>query len=329
MLLPSSCLLFGPIQPQTVTEGTSLDKDQADKAKELKKWVRQQKEALRKRYREEMEILPLPMLLQEMEEAEGRRRAPIDAGISRLHSRSDSLQFASNSLSHLHLLMLPPSPLQAFLTRSQRAFLATHSQRAFLAAISQQASCISGFNRAFQADGSQGLISDTQCIARSLPVLGNCTTILPSSSQAGAKERYSPERSARPSLGLTKVTGRETESPQPVKTLGYRLGRVFPEPVYAVADLLASRSKGPPRSVTGLLDTDFYAADLRTGHLKGLPGLVRPPDHKILRRCSFVTGSFAAGLQTVIFFVASLQIASSYITSLLDFVLFRPLDYGP
>ncbi|MEQ2245841.1 hypothetical protein ILYODFUR_032036 [Ilyodon furcidens] len=77
MLLPSPYLHFDPLQPQTLTEGTSQYKDQVDKAKELKKWVRQQEEALRKRHGEEVEILPSPMLLQEMEEAEGRQSTSI------------------------------------------------------------------------------------------------------------------------------------------------------------------------------------------------------------------------------------------------------------
>ncbi|MEQ2308796.1 hypothetical protein AMECASPLE_031920 [Ameca splendens] len=67
MILPSSCLHFGPIQNHTVTEGTS-HQDRADKAKELKKWIRQQEEELRKLHGEEVEILPSPLLLQEMEE---------------------------------------------------------------------------------------------------------------------------------------------------------------------------------------------------------------------------------------------------------------------
>ncbi|KAK5616006.1 hypothetical protein CRENBAI_018644 [Crenichthys baileyi] len=53
MLLPNSCLHFGPIQTHNVTVGTSQYQDQADKCKELKKWVRQQEEELRKIYREE------------------------------------------------------------------------------------------------------------------------------------------------------------------------------------------------------------------------------------------------------------------------------------
>ncbi|MED6295606.1 hypothetical protein CHARACLAT_033534 [Characodon lateralis] len=67
MLLPSSCLHFGPPTNTIMTEGTS-QKDQADKCKELEKWVRQQEEELRKLHGEEVEILPSPLLLQEMEE---------------------------------------------------------------------------------------------------------------------------------------------------------------------------------------------------------------------------------------------------------------------
>ncbi|MEQ2282351.1 hypothetical protein AMECASPLE_039683 [Ameca splendens] len=67
MLLPSSCLHFGPLQNPTVTEGTH-HKDQADRVTELKGWIEQQDETLRALYGEEVEILPSPLLLEEMEE---------------------------------------------------------------------------------------------------------------------------------------------------------------------------------------------------------------------------------------------------------------------
>ncbi|MEQ2257847.1 hypothetical protein ILYODFUR_039115 [Ilyodon furcidens] len=67
MLLPSSCLHFGLPANHIMTEGTS-QQDQADKAQELKKWVQQQEAELRKMHGEEVEILPSPLLLQEMEE---------------------------------------------------------------------------------------------------------------------------------------------------------------------------------------------------------------------------------------------------------------------
>ncbi|MED6247408.1 hypothetical protein ATANTOWER_032472 [Ataeniobius toweri] len=68
MLLPSSRLHFGPPANPFMTEGTS-QQDQTDKAQELKKWVQQQEAELRKMHGEEVEILPSPLLLQEMEEA--------------------------------------------------------------------------------------------------------------------------------------------------------------------------------------------------------------------------------------------------------------------
>ncbi|MEQ2304706.1 hypothetical protein AMECASPLE_030012 [Ameca splendens] len=37
----SACLHFGPLQPQTVTAGTSHNLDQADKAEKLSQWVQQ------------------------------------------------------------------------------------------------------------------------------------------------------------------------------------------------------------------------------------------------------------------------------------------------
>ncbi|KAK5602585.1 hypothetical protein CRENBAI_007421 [Crenichthys baileyi] len=70
MLLPRSCLRFGPPQNQTVTAGTSQT-EQAQTVKELKKWVQQQEETLRALYGEEVELTPSPLLLEEMEECFG------------------------------------------------------------------------------------------------------------------------------------------------------------------------------------------------------------------------------------------------------------------
>ncbi|KAK5602057.1 hypothetical protein CRENBAI_017237 [Crenichthys baileyi] len=52
----------------SITKGTS-QKDQADRAQELLKRLRREEEDLRKMHGEEVEILPSPLLLQEMEEA--------------------------------------------------------------------------------------------------------------------------------------------------------------------------------------------------------------------------------------------------------------------
>ncbi|KAK5612867.1 hypothetical protein CRENBAI_005317 [Crenichthys baileyi] len=68
MIFPSSCLHYGPTQNHPVTEGTS-QKDQADRAQELLKRLRREEEELRRMHGEEVEILPSPLLLQEMEEA--------------------------------------------------------------------------------------------------------------------------------------------------------------------------------------------------------------------------------------------------------------------
>ncbi|KAK5612120.1 hypothetical protein CRENBAI_026154 [Crenichthys baileyi] len=76
MLLPSSCLRFGQPKLQNATVGTSQP-DQEDRNKELQEWVRQQEEEFRRRYGDEVEIVPSPMLLLEMEEAEGRRSTPV------------------------------------------------------------------------------------------------------------------------------------------------------------------------------------------------------------------------------------------------------------
>ncbi|MEQ2216956.1 hypothetical protein XENOCAPTIV_026781 [Xenoophorus captivus] len=67
MRLPSSYLHFGPIQTQNVIVGTSHKQDQADRAKELKMWIKQQEETLQAMYGEGVEILPSPLLLEEME----------------------------------------------------------------------------------------------------------------------------------------------------------------------------------------------------------------------------------------------------------------------
>ncbi|KAK5613632.1 hypothetical protein CRENBAI_018817 [Crenichthys baileyi] len=68
MIFPSSCLHFGPTQNHIVTEGTS-QKGQSDRAQEVLKRIRQEEEELMKMHGEEVEILPSPLLLQEMEEA--------------------------------------------------------------------------------------------------------------------------------------------------------------------------------------------------------------------------------------------------------------------
>ncbi|MED6243119.1 hypothetical protein ATANTOWER_015260 [Ataeniobius toweri] len=71
MLLPSSCVCFGPPQNLNVTAGTSQT-DQAQNAEELKRWVQQQQEeTLRALYGEEVELAPSPLLLEELEECFG------------------------------------------------------------------------------------------------------------------------------------------------------------------------------------------------------------------------------------------------------------------
>ncbi|MEQ2302833.1 hypothetical protein AMECASPLE_010788 [Ameca splendens] len=67
MLLPSSCLRFGPTPNHTVTVGTH-HKDQADRAMELKRWIKQQGETLHALYGKEVEICFSPLLLEEIEE---------------------------------------------------------------------------------------------------------------------------------------------------------------------------------------------------------------------------------------------------------------------
>ncbi|MEQ2296489.1 hypothetical protein AMECASPLE_025325 [Ameca splendens] len=88
MRLPSSYLHFGPTTNINVTVGTSQYQDQADKCKELKKWMTQQEEELRRIYGEEVEILPSPLLLQEMEGARGRQPTPVSPAFipGRIHS---------------------------------------------------------------------------------------------------------------------------------------------------------------------------------------------------------------------------------------------------
>ncbi|MEQ2253929.1 hypothetical protein ILYODFUR_037581 [Ilyodon furcidens] len=77
MRLPSSYQLFGLTTNINVTVGTSQYQDQADQCKELKKWVTQQEEELRRIYGEEVEIFPSPLLLQEMEGARGCQPTPV------------------------------------------------------------------------------------------------------------------------------------------------------------------------------------------------------------------------------------------------------------
>ncbi|KAK5605436.1 hypothetical protein CRENBAI_013476, partial [Crenichthys baileyi] len=88
MRLPSSYLHFGPTTNTNVTVGTSQYQDQADKCKERKKWVTQQEEELRMIYGEEVEILPSPLLIQEMEGARGRQPTPVSPVFipGRIHS---------------------------------------------------------------------------------------------------------------------------------------------------------------------------------------------------------------------------------------------------
>ncbi|KAK5602939.1 hypothetical protein CRENBAI_019550 [Crenichthys baileyi] len=87
MIFPSSCLHFGPIQNHPVTVGTS-QKGQADRAQELLKRIRQEEEELRKMHGEEVEILPSPMLLQEMEEAGLSLPTPVSPGLIPARRRS-------------------------------------------------------------------------------------------------------------------------------------------------------------------------------------------------------------------------------------------------
>ncbi|KAK5611795.1 hypothetical protein CRENBAI_010168 [Crenichthys baileyi] len=107
MIFPSSCLHLGPTQNHIVTEGTS-QKGQADRAQELLKRIRQEEEELRKMHGEEVEILPSPMLLQEMVEAglslpmlvspgliPGRRRSGLPPSVS---ATSTSTTFQHRSL---------------------------------------------------------------------------------------------------------------------------------------------------------------------------------------------------------------------------------------
>ncbi|KAK5615156.1 hypothetical protein CRENBAI_005031 [Crenichthys baileyi] len=68
MIQRSSCMHFGPTQNHIMTVRTS-QKDRADKAKELKKWIRQQEEELRK-----------------LHGNGGSRITPTDAGISSPHT---------------------------------------------------------------------------------------------------------------------------------------------------------------------------------------------------------------------------------------------------
>ncbi|KAK5614576.1 hypothetical protein CRENBAI_018530 [Crenichthys baileyi] len=73
MILQSSCLHFGPTQNHIMTVGTS-HQDQADKAQELKKWVRQQEEELRKMHGEEVERSSVPPTVSATSTFSHRRR---------------------------------------------------------------------------------------------------------------------------------------------------------------------------------------------------------------------------------------------------------------
>ncbi|MEQ2282038.1 hypothetical protein AMECASPLE_036405, partial [Ameca splendens] len=86
MQLPSSCMHIGPIQTQNVTLGTSHKQDQADRAKELKMWIKQQEETLQAMYGEGVEILPSPLLLEEMECFGVSDRVPMDVVPDRNHT---------------------------------------------------------------------------------------------------------------------------------------------------------------------------------------------------------------------------------------------------
>ncbi|MED6253295.1 hypothetical protein ATANTOWER_026050, partial [Ataeniobius toweri] len=86
MLLPSSCLHFGPTQNHSVTVGTH-HKDQADRATELKGWIVQQEQTLQAMYGEEVEFSHSPLLLEEMEECLSETDwAALDFGPSRNRS---------------------------------------------------------------------------------------------------------------------------------------------------------------------------------------------------------------------------------------------------
>ncbi|KAK5610110.1 hypothetical protein CRENBAI_011481 [Crenichthys baileyi] len=111
---PSPCLHFGPKLPQNVTEGTRQNKDQANKA--LIKWVQQQEEELRKIYGSEVEVLPLPLLQEELEGVfEGPRLTPIppDSALRHNHSGSPSSDLASSTSSHRWRRCRQPATLAA------------------------------------------------------------------------------------------------------------------------------------------------------------------------------------------------------------------------
>ncbi|MEQ2231350.1 hypothetical protein ILYODFUR_038584 [Ilyodon furcidens] len=113
MLLPSSCLRFGPTPNHIVTVGTH-HKDQADRATELKRWIKQQGETLRALYGEEVEICFSPLLLEEMQECfcetdwaamtfePGRNRSsPAHASYKRWRSRRKHSTSAAAALAGL------------------------------------------------------------------------------------------------------------------------------------------------------------------------------------------------------------------------------------
>ncbi|KAK5603870.1 hypothetical protein CRENBAI_026454 [Crenichthys baileyi] len=101
MIFPSSCLHFGPTQNHIVTEGTS-QKDQADRAQELLKRLHREEEDLRKMHVEEVEILPSPLLLQEMEEAGLTLSTPVSPVLipGRKHSGLPPAVSATSTSSH-------------------------------------------------------------------------------------------------------------------------------------------------------------------------------------------------------------------------------------
>ncbi|KAK5598395.1 hypothetical protein CRENBAI_012273 [Crenichthys baileyi] len=110
MLLPHSCLRFGPPQNQTMTVGTS-QMDQAQTVKELKKWVQQQDETLRTLYGEEVELTPLPLLLEEMEECFGETDW-VAVGFLPKQSRSSPVR-ASSKPRHPHHKRFTPAAAAA------------------------------------------------------------------------------------------------------------------------------------------------------------------------------------------------------------------------
>ncbi|KAK5611459.1 hypothetical protein CRENBAI_016337 [Crenichthys baileyi] len=117
MIFPSSCLHFGPTQNHIMTEGTS-QKGQADRAQELLKRIRQEEEELRQMHGEEEEILPSPMLLQELEEAGLSLPTPVSRGLIPTRRRSGlppSVSATSTSTTFQHRSSQPELGAARFL----------------------------------------------------------------------------------------------------------------------------------------------------------------------------------------------------------------------